>query len=553
MSPLQSDPSHSKCLPVSTTKEKRLMETDTSRGFISYTDDMRVRFQKTEEKKAIVRQMGGEELIARQHEKGKLTARERLQLFFDQGAFVEHFTLVDSKNIVDSPTPADGVVTGYGEVDGRPVVAYATDATIFSGACGEAHMLKIVDMYRLAGDMGVPIIAFIDSAGARLQEAMPATPPFIRSFHYQCLYSGVIPQITVVCGLCAAGQAYGPVLADFTVFTRHTGKMWLAGPRAAAAVTHSNVAEYGGAEFHMRYSGSCDFIAEDDYDAIRIVKEILGFCPSSWRELAPLAQSTDDPERAEEDLLDLVPASPKHPLDMYKLIQLIVDDGVFLETKKGFGQSVITGFCRFAGQPCGIIASNPAVLGGCLEPDSSDKFARFLVFCDCFNLPVITLVDCPAFVVGSDWEKQGVIRHGTKLISAYALATVPKIGVIIRKSYGGSTVVWGSKPNGADFVYAWPTAELSPMGPDAAVAIIYHREMQLLEKPEERQAFAAQKKQEYFEKNAEITQVASSMRWNMVDEIIDPRHTRGAIVKALRLSRRKKVQVPERKRANPPL
>jgi len=520
--------------------------------FVSYTDDIRTRSKKIEEKKAAVKLMGGEEKIANLHKKGKLTARERIDLFFDKGTFIEQFTLVTSKNIVDRPTPADGVITGYGEVDGRPVVAYATDATLFSGACGEAHMQKIVAMYKIAGDMQVPIIAFIDSSGARLNEAMESTPDFIKSFHYQSLYSGVIPQITVICGACAAGQAYGPLLSDLTIFTRHTGMMWLAGPRATAAVTQSDVENFGGAEFHMKYSGSCDFIAEDDRDAIQLVKKILGYCPSNWRQNPPKGKLTDDPERREDGLFDAVPANPRRPLKMHRIIELIVDNGDFLEVKKGYGKSVIVGFCRFDGQPCGIIASNPAVLGGCLDPASSDKFARFLVFCDCFNLPVITLVDCPAFIVGGDWEKQGVIRHGTKLINAYALSTVPKIGVIIRKSYGGSMVVWGSKANGADFVYAWPSAEISPMGPDAAIAVIYNKELQSIKDPEKRQVVTAQKKQEYFERNAEVSQVASNMRFNFVDEIIDPRDTRSVIIKALRISKYKNVTIPARKRANPP-
>jgi propionyl-CoA carboxylase beta chain len=530
------------------------MEEGKKRFFVSYNDPIAVRVQKVTERKHEIHRMGGKVAISKLHEKGRLTARERLALLFDEGKFTEHFTFVESKNVIDRPTPADGVITGYGKVDGRHVVAYATDATLFSGACGEAGMRKIVAMYKLAGDMKVPVIAFIDSAGARLNEAMAATPPFVQSFFYQSIYSGVIPQITVVCGLCAAGQAYGPLLADFVIFTRHGGKMWLAGPRAAAEMSSSDVEQFGGADFHMQYSGSCDIIAEDDEESIKLVKDILSYCPSNWREKPPIIdKKTDEDDRVGNEIYDLVPDDPRQPLDMYKIISTIVDDNEFLEIKRDYGKSVITCFCRFNGQPCGIIASNPEHMGGALEPDSSDKFARFLMFCDSFGLPVITLVDCPAFVVGGDWEKKGVIRHGVKLISAFARATVPKIGVIIRKSYGGSTVVWGSKPNGADIVYAWPSAEVSPMGPDAAVSIIYNKQMKAIEDRKERRAFSEQKKREYFEQNVDVMKIASEMRWNVIDEIIDPRDTRIRIINGLDLTKSKDIDwLPKCKHPNPP-
>jgi len=529
------------------------MEEEKRKGFfVSYDDSIVDRIRKVEERRAEILRMGGEDAIERQHAKGSLTARERMDLLFDDGTFTEHFTFVESKNITDRPTPADGVITGFGKVDGRPVVAYATDATLFSGACGEAGMRKIVAMYKLAGDMKVPVIAFIDSAGARLNEAMAATPPFVQSFFYQSIYSGTIPQITVVCGLCAAGQAYGPLLADFIIFTRHGGKMWLAGPRATAEMSASDIEAYGGADFHMRYSGSCDLIAEDDKDSIRLIKIILSYIPTNWKEKPPIIERKIGAERIGDEILDVVPSDARKPLDMYKIISLIVDDGKFLEIREDFGKSVITCFCRFNGQACGIIASNPKELGGALEPDSSDKFTRFLMFCDCFNLPVITLVDCPAFIVGGDWEKKGVIRHGVKVITAFARATVPKIGVIIRKSYGGSTVVWGSKPNGADFVYAWPSAEVSPMGPDAAIAIIYNRQLKEIKDRKERLAFAEQKKREYFEKNIDVMKVASEMRWNVIDEVIDPRDTRIKIIQALELAKTKSIDwLPDSKHANP--
>jgi len=526
---------------------------DEKRFFVCYSDNIEERIRKVEQKRTEIYRMGGEDAVARQHKKGSLTARERLESLFDEGTFTEHFTFAESKNITDRPTPADGMITGFGTVDGRPVVAYGTDATMFAGACGEAGMRKVVAMYKLAGDMKVPIVAFIDSAGARLNEAMASTPPFVQSFFYQSLYSGTIPQITVVCGLCAAGQAYGPLLADFVIFTRHGGKMWLAGPRATSEMSGSDVEEFGGAEFHMKCSGSCDVIAEDDNDSIRLIKEILSYSPTNWKEKPPAIERKAGTERIGNEILDILPDDTRKSFDMYKIIGLIVDDGKYLEIKRDYGKSVITCFCRFNGQACGIIASNPKELGGSLEPDASDKFTRFLMFCDCFGLPVITLVDCPAFVVGGDWEKKGVIRHGVKVISAFARATIPKIGIIIRKSYGGSTVVWGSKPNGADFVYAWPSAEVSPMGPDAAVAVIYNRQMKEIEDGKERRAFAEQKKREYFEKNIDVMKVASEMRWNVIDEIIDPRDTRIKIIQALKLSKNKDIGwLPESKHANPP-
>jgi len=553
---------------IDTTKElveaKRKKSKTRDRGitFKPYVEDLRTRLAMVEEKRAKILQMGDKRLLEKQKKRGKLTARERIDAFFDKGTFVEHGIFGESQvktmDMDQYYTPADGVICGFGEVNGRMVCAYSTDYSVLAGSSGEGHQIKIAEITKLATASRVPIVGFIDSAGARLHEAAACLKGYYDTFWLQSNYSGVIPQITVVCGGCAAGQAYSPLLTDFVIMTRTRGtSMWLGGPRATAALTQEDITEIGGADYHMKYSGSCHYVAEDDLEAIEVVKRILSFCPSNCEEEPPYVKPKDNPFRREEKLLDILPADPRRTYDMHEVINLIVDDGEFLEIMDGFGKSAIVGFCRFDGHPCGIYAGNPAYLAGCLEPDSCDKVTRFITFCDCFNIPLVYLVDTPAITVGDDWERKGVIRHAAKLLHTTNCATVTRICILVRKAYGGTLPIFCARPHAADFVYVWPTAEYAPMGADSAVAIIYNRKIKELSTTEERLAFAEKKKREYFDEYVDPLRTASNLRWNFFDDIIDPRRTRETIIRALKIGRTiKNSRVsprPNRKQGNRPV
>jgi len=529
--------------------------------FKPYIEDLKTRTAMVEEKRVEILKMGSEKLLAKQRERGKLTARERINLFFDEGTFVEHGLFgrsqVSGLGMSEYYTPADGVICGFGEANGRKICAYATDYSVLAGSSGEGHQRKIAEITKLAVAAKVPIVGFIDSSGARLHEAAPCLPAYYDTFWLQSLYSGVIPQITVVCGGCAAGQAYSPLLTDFVIMTKTQGtNMWLGGPRATAALTQENIVDIGGAEYHMEYSGSCHYAAEDDKEAIDVVKGILSYCPSNCDEKPPYVPPKDDPCRREEKLLDILPADPRRTYDMHDVINVIVDDGEFLEIMDGYAKSAIVGFCRFDGYPCGIYAGNPAYLAGCLEPNACDKVTRFITYCDCFNIPLVYLVDTPAITVGDDWERQGVIRHATKLLHTTNCATVPRVCVLVRKAYGGTLPIFCARPHAADFVYVWPTAEYAPMGADGAVAIIYDRKIRELPTAEERLEFAEAKKKEYFDEYVDPVKTAENLRWNFFDDVIDPRRTRETIIKAISLGSTIKDRVsprPRRKQGNRPV
>ncbi len=549
---------------VETTKEIIEEKKKAARGkgitFRPYVEDMRTRLAKVEEKRALNMQPASERLHERLRSMGKWTARERIKGLFDEGTFNEVSIFAESQirdvGMDKYKTPADGVICGFGEVNGRMVCAYATDYTVLAGSSGEGHIIKIKNITRMAGEMMVPIVAFIDSAGARLNEAQPCLRPYTETFWLQSIYSGVVPQISIICGGCAAGQAYSPVLTDFVIMTKNTSNMWLGGPRATAATTTAeDITAIGGAEYHMRYTGSCHFVAEDDGDAVELAKRLLSFLPSNNREKPPHLQPTDSPYRREERLLDILPVDPRRSYDMHEIIQLIVDEGDFLEVQKDYAKNAIVGFCRFNGEVCGIAAGNPAYIAGCMEPDSCDKYTRFITFCDCFNIPLVFLVDMPAILVGDEWERKGSIRHGTKLLHTTCTTTVPRVSILVRKSYGGTTPIFCAKPYSTDFVYAWPTAELCPMGADGAVAIIYDREIKSLPTSEERLAFAEAKKKEYFDLYVDPLVTGMNMRYDLFDDIIDPRRTREVIINALKLSRNKVplVPLPQKKRGNRPV
>lgn len=530
-------------------------------SFRPYVDDVKTRLAVVEEKRAKIMEMGSERLLKKLRDRGNLTARERIALFFDEGTFVEHGIFGESQisgmGMKQYYTPSDGVVCGFGLVNGRKVCAYATDYSVLAGSSGEGHQIKIADVTKLAAAARVPIVGFIDSSGARLQEAAPCLKGYFDTFWLQSNYSGVIPQITIVCGGCAAGQAYSPMLTDFVIMTRSEGtSMWLGGPRATAALTQEDITAIGGADYHMKYSGSCHYAAENDRDAIAFVKKLLSYLPSHWEEDPPSKEPRDDPQRREEGLLEVLPEDPRRTYDMHDIIKLIVDEGEFLELMEGYAKSAIVGFCSLDGWPCGIYAGNPATIAGCLEPDSCDKVTRFVTFCDCFNIPLVYLVDTPAITVGDDWEKRGVIRHATKLLHTTNCATVPRVCILVRKAYGGTLPIFCAKPQAADFVYVWPTGEYAPMGADGAVAIIYDRQIKDFDLVEDRRAFSDGKKKEYFDEYVDPLKTAANLRWDFFDDIIDPRRTRETIINALRLGRtirRRVSQRPARKQGNRPV
>ena len=521
------------------------------------TNMMQQLLQRLHERKAAAVAMGGADQIHKQRARGKLTARERIDRFFDAGSFVELGSLVRSQ-ILDfgmqvRDTPADGVVIGHGRVQSREVCVYATDFTVLAGSAGESHAAKIAAIIELAGRLRVPVVGMLDSAGARLHEGSALSRPFNRIFINQSIYSGVVPQIQVLMGPCAAGQGYSPMLSDFLIMTEKTAFMWLGGPRLTRAATGEDIDDsiVGSARSNMQ-AGQCDLIAADDDEALGFARRLLSYLPQHCDEPPPVGPTDDPSDRREEQLLEVLPDSPRMTYDMHEIVDLIVDQGSFLELKSEFAPNIITGLCRLGGQVVGLIANNPDEMGGVMENDCSDKYMRLMTFCSAFNIPIITLVDTPGFVVGREWEDKGILRHGAKLLFGYASATVPKISVIIRRSYGGGNVVMGSKTMGADFSFAWPTAEISIMGPESAAAVIWNGELKKAKESKTYAALLEERCHEYREKYINIFNLAENYRYDFVDDIIDPRDTRPVLIRALGALRGKKVDLPRRKHGNPP-
>ena len=513
--------------------------------------------QELELRKAKLAAMGGTDKVSRQHARGKLVVRERIANFFDPESFVELSGMVRSQNpefgMEGRATPADGVVIGHGKVKGREVCVYATDFTIMAGSAGESHSAKIAAIIELAGRMRVPVVGMLDSAGARLHEGSALSRPFNRIFINQSIYSGVVPQIQILMGPCAAGQGYSPMLSDFVIMTRKTAFMWLGGPRLTKAATGEDIDDsiVGSAESNM-VAGQCDLIAKDDREAILLAQQLLTYLPQNCEEQPPHISCDQPTDLRNEELLDILPDSPQLTYDMHEIIERIVDLGSFLELKPDFAPNIITGLARLNGQPIGLIANNPDEMGGVMENDCSDKYMRLMTFCNSFQLPIITMIDTPGFVVGREWENQGILRHGAKLLYGYACATVPKVSIVVRRSYGGGNVVMGSKTMGADFSYAWPTAEISIMGPEQAAAVIWSKDQQNAENDEEKARLLAERCQEYREKYINIFSLAENYRYDFVDDIIDPRDTRAVLIRALEALRHKKVELPKRRNGNPP-
>lgn len=503
---------------------------------------------------------GGAEKIEKQHKAGKLTARERINILFDSESFVELDRFVTHRctdfGMEKKKFWGDGVVTGYGRIDGRLVFVFSQDFTVFGGTLGMAVAEKICKVMDLAMKTGAPIIGLNDSGGARIQEGVESLAGYAYIFLRNALASGVVPQISAILGPCAGGAVYSPAMTDFIIMTKKTSYMHITGPDVIKAVLNKTETPdgrpitselLGGSKVHMEKSGVAHFVGENDEEAIKIIKELLGFLPQNNRENPPIKPSKDDPNRMEKSLKTLIPEDSKKVYDMKNLIHCVVDDGYFLEVQKEWAKNIIIGFARFAGMPVGIVANQPNWLAGALDPDSSVKAARFVRFCDCFNIPIITFVDVPGFLPGIDMEERGIIRHGAKLLYAYCEATVPKVTIITRKAYGGAYDVMSSKHIRGDINYCYPNAEIAVMGAEAAVNIIFRNEIKNSENSDEvRKRFIT----EYQEKFASPYKAAEL---GYIDEIIEPEETRPKIIQALEILKTKVDKNPWRKHGNIPL
>ena len=497
-------------------------------------------------------QGGGEERLRRQHEAGKLTARERIDLLFDPGTFEELDKLVTHRcldfGMADQIVPGDGVVSGHGLVNGRQVFAFAQDFTVFGGSLSETNAAKIVKIMDLAMKLGAPIVGLNDSGGARIQEGVASLGGYADIFLRNTLASGVIPQISAIMGPCAGGAVYSPAITDFVVMVKGS-YMFVTGPDVVKTVTHEEVTkeDLGGAMTHNATSGVAHFAADDDRECLALVRDLLSFLPSNNLDEPPRATTADSPDREDATLDSLVPAAPNQPYDMLDLVHTIADEGYFLEVHQHYAKNIIVGFARLDGRPVGVVANQPAVLAGTLDINASVKGARFVRFCDAFNIPLVTFEDVPGFLPGTVQEHGGIIRHGAKLLFAFAEATVPKVTVITRKAYGGAYCVMSSKHLRTDFNYAWPTAELAVMGPEGAVNILYKRELDAAADPARARADRVAEFREKF-----ATPYVAASR-GFVDEVIRPRETRRKLIAALRNLENKRDKNPPKKHGNLPL
>ncbi len=496
---------------------------------------------------------GGEARLQRQHQAGKLAARERMALLFDPGTFEEYDKLVTHRcrdfGMDEQQVPGDGVVSGYGRVEGRPAYAFAQDFTVFGGSLSETNAAKIVKIMDLAMRQGCPVVGLNDSGGARIQEGVASLAGYADIFLRNTLASGVIPQISAIMGPCAGGAVYSPAITDFTVMVEKTSYMFVTGPDVIRTVTHEDVSkeDLGGAMTHNARSGVAHFAVADDRECLLLIRDLLGFLPSNNLDEAPRRESGDPPDREDESLDRLVPDSPNQPYDILDLIHAVVDDGNFLEVHAHYARNLVVGFARLGGRSVGIVANQPAHLAGTLDIDASVKGARFVRFCDAFNVPLVTFEDVPGFLPGTMQEFGGIIRHGAKLLYAFAEATVPKVTVIARKAYGGAYCVMASKHIRTDLNLAWPTAEIAVMGPEGAVNILYKRELDGAADPE---ALRAAKVGEFREKFANPFVAAAR---GFIDEVIRPRTTRRRLIAALAALETKRDKNPPKKHGNIPL
>ncbi len=502
-----------------------------------------------EKKRERARLGGGQKRIDAQHGKGKLTARERIELLLDDDSFEEWDMFVEHDSadfgMEKNKIPGDGVVTGYGTVNGRLVFVFSQDFTVFGGSLSAAHARKICKIMDQAMQVGAPVVGLNDSGGARIQEGVASLAGYADVFQRNVMASGVIPQISLIMGPCAGGAVYSPAMTDFIFMVKDTSYMFVTGPDVVKTVTHEEVTheELGGAETHSSVSGVSDLACENDIEALIELRRFIDFLPASNREAPPVRPTEDPADRAEISLDTLVPMHPNQPYDMKELITKVVDEGDFFEVAPDFAGNIITGFARMEGSTIGVVANQPTVLAGCLDIDSARKAARFVRFCDCFNIPILTFVDVPGFLPGTQQEYGGIIKHGAKLLYAYAEATVPKVTVITRKAYGGAYDVMASKHLRGDVNYAWPTAEIAVMGPKGAVEIIFRADIGDTEKIEART-------EEYRQKFANPF-VAGSL--GFIDDVIMPRNTRKRLCRALAMLKDKELENPWKKHGNIPL
>jgi len=496
---------------------------------------------------------GGEERIRRQHKAGKKTARERLELLLDPGSFLEvdKFVVHQSHDfgMQEQRVPGDGVVTGSGKIHGRTVFVFAQDFTVFGGSLSEAYARKICKVMDLAMKTGAPVIGLNDSGGARIQEGVVSLAGYADIFLRNTLASGVVPQISAVMGPCAGGAVYSPAITDFVFMVKNTSYMFVTGPDVITTVTHEEVSkeDLGGAMTHNARSGVAHFAADDDRACLGLIRELLSYLPANNLEASPVVRTDDPADREDASLDTLIPLETSKPYDMKQLIRAVVDEGRFLEVHEHFAQNIVVGFARFGGRSVGIVANQPAVLAGCLDIDASVKGARFVRFCDAFNIPLVTFEDVPGFLPGTAQEWNGIIRSGAKLLYAFAEATVPKITVITRKAYGGAYCVMASKHIRTDLNFAYPTAEIAVMGPEGAVSVLYRKELAQASDPE---ALRARKVAEFREKLANPYVAADR---GFLDQVIEPRQTRRKIIAGLAMARTKRDQNPPKKHGNIPL
>ncbi len=496
---------------------------------------------------------GGEKAIEKQHQAGKLTARERIALFLDPGSFEEVDLFVEHRaerfGMKDKVVPADGVVTGFGTVEGRVVFVYSQDFTVMGGSLGEMHAQKICKVMDMALKVGAPIIGINDSGGARIQEGIDSLSGYGQIFYRNTQASGVIPQIAVIAGPCAGGAVYSPALMDFIFMIEGMSKMFVTGPQVVKAATGEDVSaeELGGAMTHATRSGVAHFVAHTEEDCFLELRRLLQYLPANNAEEPPYVETQDPVDRENQALLEIVSPNPNKPYDMKRVIQEIVDGGEFLEVQKDFARNIIVGFARMGGHVVGIVANQPYHLAGCLDIDSADKASRFIRFCDCFHIPLVTLVDVPGFLPGTNQEFGGIIRHGAKMLYAYSEATVPKITVIVRKAYGGAYLAMCSRDLGADVVLAWPTAEIAVMGAEGAVGIIFRQEIEKSLDPEkEREKLLDQYRKEFYHPY-------QAAKRGYVDQVIDPVVTRLKIVRALEVFWSKRESGRGKKHGNFPV
>ena len=514
---------------------------------------MRERLEELAKRREQALVAGTPEAVARQHAKGKMTARERVEYLLDDGSFQELDQLARHRSteasLQDRRPYTDGVITGFGSIDGRKVCIFSQDFTVFGGSLGEVFGEKIHKIMDLAVSLGVPVIGINDSGGARIQEGVVSLASYGGIFYRNVLASGVVPQISIIMGPCAGGAVYSPAMTDFIFMVRETSHMAITGPDVVKTVTGEEVSleELGGAMTHATKSGVANFVCADEKACLDEVRYLLGFLPQNNLEEPPVGAVADDPNRRCPELIDLMPPSPNQAYDMHRVIQAVVDDGDFLEYHALWARNLVCGFARIAGQVVGIVGNQPQILAGVLDIDSSEKAARFVRTCDAFNIPLVTFVDVPGFMPGTDQEYGGIIRHGAKLLYAYCEATVPRIQIITRKAYGGAYVVMNSKSIGCDLAFAWPSAELAVMGPAGAVEIIYRRELESSPDP------LARKNELIDEYTERFANPYIAAERGYIDDVIDPAETRVVLARSLEMLRSKREELPKRKHGNVPL